>query len=76
MKKIHYALIALLALGSAPAFAKGDGFDRSYQFNQKVREDQQRLWGKKNAEVADAGQQPAKRSEPPASASEKKRTGS
>ncbi|BBP83816.1 MULTISPECIES: hypothetical protein [unclassified Pseudomonas] len=75
MKKTHYALIALLAFGSAPAFAKGDGYDRSYQFNQKVREDQQRLWGKKNPEVADAGQQPAKRSEPPASADEKKRNG-
>ncbi|MCU9947830.1 hypothetical protein ACPA5B_27120 [Pseudomonas solani] len=75
MKKIHYALIALLALGSAPAFAKGDGFDRSYQFNQKVREDQQRLWGKKNAEVADAGQQPAKRSEPPATVADRKHDG-
>ncbi|BAU77215.1 hypothetical protein ppKF707_5278 [Metapseudomonas furukawaii] len=35
-------------MGSVSAFAKGDGYDKSYEFNKKFREDQKRIHGQRD----------------------------
>ncbi|EQM72057.1 hypothetical protein QYE80_13205 [Pseudomonas tohonis] len=48
MKLIKIILASALLIGAAaPAYSE-DGYDRSYQMNQKFREDQKRLWGDKD----------------------------
>lgn len=41
----------VLSLGSAMAFAKGDGYDRSMKAAQTFRENQERIHGKDKSEV-------------------------
>ena len=43
MKFPTFALAAVLALSSGATFAKGDGFDRSQEFNKRFRESQKQL---------------------------------
>jgi len=52
MNLSKYLLLAILALGSASAYAEG-GAERSRQFWQAFREDQQRLHGDKQQAVAE-----------------------
>ena len=52
MNLTKYLLLATLALGSASAYAEG-GAERSRQFWQAFREDQQRLHGDKHQGVAE-----------------------
>ncbi|MFJ4455544.1 hypothetical protein ACIP1G_16835 [Pseudomonas sp. NPDC089392] len=50
MNLTKYLLLATLALGSASVYAEG-GAERSRQFWQAFREDQQRLYGDKQQEA-------------------------
>ena len=52
MNLTKYLLLAILALGSTSAFAEG-GAERSKQFWQAFREDQQRLYDDKQQAVAE-----------------------
>ena len=52
MNLTKYLLLATLALGSASVYAEG-GAERSKQFWQAFREDQQRLHGDKRPAVAE-----------------------
>ncbi|QJQ22166.1 hypothetical protein HG549_20265 [Pseudomonas sp. SK] len=52
MNLTKYLLLAILALGSASVYAEG-GAERSMQFWQAFREDQQRLQGDKQQAVVE-----------------------
>ncbi|MGS7252601.1 hypothetical protein ACQ7NP_15935 [Pseudomonas anuradhapurensis] len=52
MNLTKYLLLAILALGSASVYAEG-GAERSTQFWQAFREDQQRLQGDKQQAVVE-----------------------
>ncbi len=62
MKYLKYALIAVLALGTAPAFARGDGYNKTQEFYQRFRENQQKYHGKKSDETQKASGADLKRS--------------
>ncbi|NQD74808.1 hypothetical protein [Pseudomonas sp. CM27] len=52
MNLTKYLLLATLALGSASVYAEGGG-ERSREFWQAFREDQQRLYGDRQQAVAE-----------------------
>jgi len=52
MNLSQYLLLAILALGSASAYAEG-GAERSRQFWEAFRQDQQRLYGDKQQAIAE-----------------------
>ncbi|WP_312205771.1 hypothetical protein [Pseudomonas kuykendallii] len=64
MKYLKYTLIAVLALGTAPAFARGDGYNKTQEFYQRFRENQEKYHGKKSDEAQKASSADLKRSEP------------
>lgn len=55
MNTSKYALIALLALGSASALAEG-GAERSREFVQQFKQSQEQLWASKDAKAKKAEQ--------------------
>lgn len=63
MKYLKYVLIAVLALGTAPAFARGDGYNKTQEFYQRFRENQQKYHGKKSDEAQKASSANLKSSE-------------
>ena len=47
MKSLKFIAAAALIITSATAFARGDGYNKSYEANQRFRENQEKIHGKK-----------------------------
>ncbi|MBD9483742.1 hypothetical protein IB229_12210 [Pseudomonas sp. PDM14] len=50
MKFPTIALATVLVMSSSAVFAKGDGYNKSYEANKRFRESQEKIHGKKQAE--------------------------